>query len=148
MGREGFECHGVRPSHLGPSLQLLIDIYVFRTPFFFGVIPSGQSFNINSTFSGSGFSSTGFSWTVPVNAETDLILLSGDEHAIGTGGYVDYKVQPPSSTSATTCFTSMPSATSGVPAGGYPNGATSSTVPNMSVCSFSLYACARLTPIC
>lgn len=117
----------------------MTNFYLCRTPFFSGVIPSGQSFSINSTFSGSGFSSTGFTWTVPINAGTDLILLSGDERAIGTGGYVDYKVQPPSSTSTTTCVTYMPSATSGIPAGGYPNGAsTSSTSTNKSVCDYSL----------
>ncbi|EIM81870.1 uncharacterized protein STEHIDRAFT_65323, partial [Stereum hirsutum FP-91666 SS1] len=88
------------------------------TPNFVGVIPSGDSFNITSTPTTDSDGTTGFNWTVPVKAGTDLLLVSGDQHETGAGGYVDYKVASPSDPTNTACFSFMPSATAGTPAGG------------------------------
>lgn len=113
--------------------------FSFSIPNFVGVIPDGQSFNITSTptFLESGGGFTGFNWTVPVNAGTELILLSGDSSATGAGGSVDYNVQPPSNASNTACFSSMPSATSGTPAGGFPSGSATSASSQTWVASTS-----------
>lgn len=114
-----------------PSMRWT-DFFFQSTPNFVGVIPSGDSFNITSTPTTDSEGTTGFNWTVPVKAGTDLLLVSGDQRATGAGGYVDYKVASPSDPTNTACFSFMPSATAGTPAGGNLPTASSTSVPDIS----------------
>ncbi|KAH8834202.1 hypothetical protein DL96DRAFT_1756600, partial [Flagelloscypha sp. PMI_526] len=93
---------------------------------FVGVYPGGQSFNITSSplinaVDPFNSQTTGFNWTVPLNPGADIILVSGDEFATGTGGSVKYTVSPPQDASHVNCFVNMPSMTSAPYAGGDPS---------------------------
>lgn len=96
-----------------------------RTPQFYGVIPGGQSFQIQegslSTVSSEG---QGFNWTVPVRVGTTLMLVGGDSRGIGTAGSITQQVQQGISDVNNSCLDSnSPSSTPGTPAGGaYPTG--------------------------
>jgi len=92
-------------------------------PQFYGVIPGGQSFQIQqgnlSTVPEKGY---GFDWTVPVRVGTTVMILGGDDRGIGTAGSTTLTVQAGIAAVNNTCLNdSSPSSTAGTPAGGsYP----------------------------
>lgn len=93
-----------------------------RTPFFLGVIPGGQSFQIPvpadnlTVVSEQGL---GFTWYPSVRASTLVILVAGDNRGPGSGGSAPYLVNYSENS---TCLNDLsPSSTAGSPAGGsYP----------------------------
>jgi hypothetical protein len=94
------------------------------TPSFFGIIPGGQSFQIpagpitDESAQGLG---TGFSWTPDVRTGTQVILTSGDNRGIGSGGSSPFTVGGGTTNSDSCLNSTSPSSTPGSPAGGsYP----------------------------
>jgi hypothetical protein len=92
---------------------------------FYGVIPGGQSFQLNQgTLTTVANEGLGFNWTVPVRVSTTVLLAGGDSRGIGSAGSIQQNVQQGESTVNNTCLgSSSPSSTPGSPAGGaYPTG--------------------------
>jgi hypothetical protein len=92
-----------------------------RSVQFYGVIPGGQSFQLNqgtlTTVNNEGY---GFNWITLVRAGTTVLLVGGDSRGIGSAGWTQQNVNQ----GGTTCLnSSSPSSTPGSPAGGaYPTG--------------------------
>jgi hypothetical protein len=100
------------------------------TPQFYGVIPGGQSFQVQEgTLSNVTEEGLGFNWTVPVRVGTTVMVVGGDNRGIGTAGSVTQSVQAGTAGVNNTCLNdSSPSSTAGNPAGGsYPTNSQSSS---------------------
>ncbi|KAH7871785.1 uncharacterized protein C8R40DRAFT_1054050 [Lentinula edodes] len=117
--------------NLDPSNQLVqctatriwwTESNVSGTPFFFGVIPGGDSFvipesNVNTT-SDTG---TGFSWTPNVREGTTMHIVGNDNNGNGTGGSSRLTVGQNLQNDNSCLNNNSPSSTAGTPAGGsYP----------------------------
>ncbi|KAJ3869973.1 hypothetical protein EV359DRAFT_28844 [Lentinula novae-zelandiae] len=95
---------------------------VSGNPFFFGVIPGGDSFvipesNVNTT-SDTG---TGFSWTPNVREGTTMHIVGNDNNGNGTGGSSRLTVGQNLQNDNSCLNSNSPSSTAGTPAGGsYP----------------------------
>ncbi|KAF8439133.1 hypothetical protein L210DRAFT_3621871 [Boletus edulis BED1] len=104
------------------------------TPNFQGVIPGGDSFSIPvGTITNVTDMGTGFQWVPTVRAGTTLLVVSGDNRGLGTGGSDLFTVSAglfPNSSCATN---TSPSSTAGPPAGGsYPTNASGGTTSGSS----------------
>jgi hypothetical protein len=100
------------------------------TPQFYGVIPGGQSFQIQEgSLSTVATEGVGFDWIVPVRVGTTVMIVGGDDRGIGTAGSSTLTVQAGTSGVNNTCLTdSSPSSTAGTPAGGsYPTNSQGSS---------------------
>ncbi len=92
----------------------------YRTPFFRGVIPGGQSLLVPqgpiTTVAEQG---TGYSWSPSIRTGTTVVIIAGDNRGLGSGCSSTYFINPSDDTS---CLNSTsPSSTAGSPAGGsYP----------------------------
>jgi hypothetical protein len=105
------------------------------TPQFYGVIPGGQSFQIQEgSLSNVTQEGLGFDWNVPVRVGTTVMVIGGDNRGIGTAGSITQSVQAGTGVVNNTCLTdSSPSSTPGTPAGGsYPTNSQSSSTGNNS----------------
>lgn len=68
---------------------------------------------------------TGFQWTPSVRAGTTLIVVSGDDRGLGTGGSGLYTVSAGLYPNSSCITNASPSSTAGSPAGGaYPTNAS------------------------
>ncbi|KAF8336218.1 hypothetical protein F5887DRAFT_577813 [Amanita rubescens] len=94
------------------------------TPSFDVIIPGGQSFTIpESSITTTSTQGTGFSWTPPIEGGTAFILVAGDNHGMGSGGEVTFRVG--FNFNDESCLNSpSPSSTGGTPAGIYSTSTT------------------------
>ncbi|TDL22848.1 hypothetical protein BD410DRAFT_698316, partial [Rickenella mellea] len=108
-------------------------------PSFFGVIPGGQSFQIQQgDLTNVANEGTGFQWTPSVRTGTTVMLGAGDNRGFGSGGSVTLIVQAGSFPNGDCLSNSSPSSTAGSPAGGsYPTG-TGSSSPSVRILGQSL----------
>ena len=104
-------------SALGLSLRSQ-SLTLCRTVKFYGVIPGGNSFDIQGPLSTDN-AGTGFDWIADVRAGTVIYIVGGDDRGLGSGGAPSYTVAYSANSS---CLNSTsPSSTAGSPAGGtYP----------------------------
>ncbi|KAF8336219.1 hypothetical protein F5887DRAFT_1063270 [Amanita rubescens] len=108
-----------------------VESTVQGTPSFDGIIPGGQSFVIpESGITQTSSEGTGFSWTPPIQAETTLIVVAGDDRGMGSGGSAIFSINYNIDTS---CLNALsPSSTPGLPAGSYATSAAASSASSTS----------------
>jgi len=89
---------------------------------FFGIIPGGNSFQINQgTVTTAPNEGLGFNWDTPIRIGTTIILAGGDARGFGSAGSIQQNVQQGSAVNNTCLDSTSPSSTPGSPAGGaYP----------------------------
>lgn len=99
------------------------------TPSFQGVIPGGQSFIVpEGSITNVAEEGTGFSWTPSVRAGSTVILVGGDNRALGNAGSSTYIMEINATTNDNSCLNdNSPSSTPGTPAGSYATSTSSSS---------------------
>lgn len=95
-------------------------------PNFHGVIPGGESFSIPlGTITNTTDMGTGFQWVPTVRTGSTLMVVSGDDRGLGTGGSDLFSVSAGLNPNSSCISNTSPSSTAGPPAGGsYPTNAS------------------------
>ena len=131
------QCNNIRFSMDGPTQGLVMTMSIvpriltpplFRNLQFQGVIPGGQSFQMDEAENPYTFyskqGSLAFNWTVSIRGGSEFIIIGGDSVGIGSGGHSGILgVAASGYKSNNTCINNQsPSSTAGSPAGGIATG--------------------------